>query len=145
MFSIMFSKFKKNSKEGQLKKDLFDFLAEMERNMELFYVMDQRQFITCGFLTDVWPRVKDMDIIKSHGTIAVYATAMEGFNQSFKAYKDYETWYTADINRKTPENARKLHALKNELDQNLKSLEAVIILAGQDLEREMLKLGLLKA
>ena len=86
-----------------------------------------------------------MDIIKSHGTIAVYATAMEGFNQSFKAYKDYETWYTADINRKTPENARKLHALKNELDQNLKSLEAVIILAGQDLEREMLKLGLLKA
>jgi len=128
-----------------LKNNLFDFLAEMERNLELFYVMDQRQFITSGFLMDVWPRVKDMDIIKRHGTIAVYATSMEDFNHSLKTHKEYETWYASDINNRTPDNARKLHALKNELDQKIKSLEAVIILAGQDMEREMLKLGLLKA
>ena len=113
--------------------------------MELFYVMDQRQFITSGFLTDMWPRVKDMDIIKRHETIANYARAMEDFNHSLKAYKEYEAWYTGDINNKTPENARKLHAIKHELDRNLKVMEAVIIPAGQDLEREMLKLGLLKA
>jgi hypothetical protein len=140
----MFSIFKNNSKEGQLRKTLFDFLAEMEKNMELFYVMDQRQFITGSFLTDVWPLVKDMDIIKRHGTIAGYAKGMEDFNHSLKTYKEYEVWYTGDVKNKTPENARKLHALKHELDLKLKSLEAVIILAGQDLEREMLKLGLLK-
>ena len=44
----MFSFFKKRSKDEQLGKDLFDFLAEMEKNMEFFYVMDQRQFITAG-------------------------------------------------------------------------------------------------
>jgi len=140
----MFSIFKKNSKDDQIKKNLFDFWVEMEKNMELFYVMDQRQFITSGFLTDQWPRVKDIDIIKRHETIVRYAAAIEDFNQSLKAHKEYEAWYTRDSKNKTPENGRKLHALKHELDLKLKGLEAVIIPAGQDLEREMLKLGLLK-
>ena len=141
----MFSIFRKNSADGQLRKDLFDFLAEMERNLELFFVMDQRQFITSGFLTDVWPRVKDVDIIKRHESIVVYARATEDFNNALKAHKEYEAWYTGDIKNKTPEGARKLHALKAELDLKLKGFEALIIPAGQDLEREMLKLGLLKA
>jgi len=34
--------------------------------------------------------------------------------------------------------------MKHELDLKLKGMEAVIILAGQDLEREMVQLGLLK-
>jgi len=140
----MFSIFNKKSKEEQLKKDLFDFLAEMEKNMELFYVMDQRQFITSGYLTQLWPRVSHIEIINKHRTIVEYARAMEDFNRSLKAHKDYENWYTGDINNKSPENARKLHALKNELDLKLKDMEAVIIQAGQDLEREMVKLGLLK-
>jgi len=141
----MFSIFKKYSKDGQLRKGLFDFLAEMEKNLEFFYVMDQRQFITHGFLTDVWPRVKDVDIIKQHESIAKYVQATEDFNLGLKAYKDYEAWYTGDLKNKNPENARKLHALKGELDQKLKGMEALIIPAGQDLEREMLKLGLLKS
>jgi len=141
----MFSIFKNDFSDRQLRKDLFDFLAEMEKNLELFFVMDQRQFITGGFLTDVWPRVKDVDIIKRHESIVIYAKATEDFNHSLKAYKEYEAWYTGDVNHKTPEGARKLHALKHELDGKLKGMEAVIIPAGQDLEREMLKLGLLKA
>ncbi len=141
----MFSFFKKRSKEEQLRKNLFDFLAEMEKNLEFFYVMDQRQFITNGFLTDTWARVKEMDIIKRHDSIVLYAKATADFNHSLKAYKEYEAWYTGDVKNKTPEGARKLHALKAELDQKLKGLEAVIIPAGQDLEREMLQLGLLKA
>jgi hypothetical protein len=140
----MFSFFKKRSIDGQLRKVLFDFLAELEKNLETFYVMDQRQFITHGFLTDAWPLVRDLDIIKRHETIVKYAAAMEDFNRALKAHKEYEVWYSGDINNKTPENARKLHALKDELDRKLWSLEAVIIPAGQDLEREMLQLGLLK-
>ena len=141
----MLSFFKNNSKDEQLRKNLFDFLAEMEKNLEFFYVMDQRQFITSGFLTDLWPQVKEMEIIKQHESIAVYAKAAEDFNHSLKAYKEYEIWYTGDVKNKTPENSRKLHGLKAELDQKLKSMEALIIPAGQDLEREMVQLGLLKA
>lgn len=141
----MFSLFKNNSIDARLRTGLFDLLAEMEKNMELFYVMDQRQFITKGFLTDTWPQVKDIDIIKKYASITVYAKAMQDFNNSLKVYKDYEAWYTGDVNNKSPENARKLHVLKNELDLKLKGMEALIIPAGQDLEREMVKLGLLKA
>jgi|GEM_PF-1983565 len=141
----MFSIFNTNSNDRTLRKQLFDLLAEMERNMELFYVMDQRQFITSGFVTDTWPKVKDLEIIKRHESIAMYARATEDFNNSLKAFKEYEAWYTGDINHKTPENAKKLHAQKHELDMKLRAYESVIIPAGQDLEREMLKLGLLKA
>ncbi len=141
----MFSIFKKKSTDEQVRKNLFDFLAEMETNLEFFYVMDQRQFITHGFVIDVWPLVKDLDIIKGHETIEKYAKSIGDFNRSLKEHKEYEAWYISDGKNKTPENARKLHALKNGLDVSLRSLEAVIILAGQDLEREMVKLGLLKA
>ena len=47
------------------KNPVFAFLAEMEKNMELFYVMDQRQFITGGFLRILWPLVCDLDMIKT--------------------------------------------------------------------------------
>jgi len=72
----MFSLFKKKSSDEQLRKNLFDFHAEMEKNLEFFFVMDQRQFITHGFLIDAWPSVKEMDAIKRHESIAKYAEAM---------------------------------------------------------------------
>ncbi len=140
----MFSFLKNFSQDHQSKKGLFNLLAEMEKNLEFFYVMDQRQFITHGFLMDAWGQVKDLDIIKQHESIRIYAREMDDFNLALKTYKEYETWYTGDVKNKNPENARKLHALKHELDQKLRTLEAIIIPAGQDLEREMLKLGLLK-
>ena len=141
----MFSLFKKNSPEEHMKKNLFDFHAEMEKNMEFFYVMDQRQFVTHGFLIDIWPRVKELEIIKKHETIAKYGIALEEFNKALKVHKEYETWYTSDVNNKSPDNAKKLHALKNELDLKLREMEAIIIPAGQDLELEMVQLGILKA
>jgi len=141
----MFSIFKKNSKDDQIKKNLFDFWVEMEKNMELFYVMDQRQFVISGFLTEMWPRVKGIDLVMKYESISQYAKSILDFNEALKVHKEYEAWYIGDINNKTPENSRKLHALKHDMDSKLKGMEAVIILAGQDLEREMLKLGLLKA
>ena len=113
----MFTIFKNNSKDEQLRKSLFDFKAEMEKNLESFYVMDQRQFITHGFLTAPWPQVKDIDIIKKHRSPL---PCMPGpwkilTPHSLKAHKEYEAWYTGDVNNKTPENAAKLHALKHEI------------------------------
>jgi len=141
----MFSLFRKFSSEEKTKKALFAFLAEMEKNLEYYYVMDQRQFVTHGFLTDTWGAIKDVDMVKKNPSLAIYAQAIEDFNRAYKAYKDYEAWYTSDSKNKTQENGKKLHALKHELDQRLSTMEAIIISAGQDLEREMLKLGFLKS
>jgi hypothetical protein len=126
-----------------LRKKLLALLAEMEKNLEIYYVMDQRQFITGGFEMRVWDKVKDLEIIKKQKLIQVYAQALLDFNSAFNENKSFEKWYTADIKNKTPENAKKLHALKHDLDQRVKTLEAIIIPAGQALEKELLSLGFL--
>ncbi len=123
------------------KKLLLNFLDEMDQNLESFYVMDQRQFILNGFAMTAFEHVKDMPLIKSSNDIITYGKTLTEFNEAFTKYKEYELWYTADINRKTQENGRTLHQYKSQLDSRLKSLDAVIIPAGQFLERELLKLG----
>ncbi len=127
-----------------MKKQLIDFLNEMDKNLELFYVMDQRQFILGGFSDQQWERVKDLGPIKSYESITLYIEAIKDFNQSWLDFKKYEQWYTGDIQHKNQDNAKKLHAMKHELDLKLKAMEAKIIPAGQDLERELLKLGFIK-
>ena len=113
------------------KQDLLAFLAEMEKNLEIFYVMDQRQFITEEFLLEAWAKVKDDEMVQKHPSIASYAAALEEFNRLLKESKE-------------PDNARKLHGLKQELDKRLKGMEVLIIPAGQILEKEMLDMGLLR-
>lgn len=135
----------KFQQEQQMKKNLLAFLEEMEKNLETFYVMDQRQFITQGFSLRAWATVKENPQIKKHESIVVCQKELESFNLLFKEHKEYEIWYTSDINHKTPENAKKLHGMKHDLDKKLKAMEALIIPAGQALEKEMLDLGLLKA
>ena len=128
----------------RLKRNLLAFLAEMEKNLEIFYVMDQRQFVTGEFLTVAWDQVKDETFIKKHAAILVYIQAIEDINRMLKEHKEFEQWYASDMGNKTPDNARALHGMKNDLDKKLKTMEAVIIPAGQTLEREMLHLGLIK-
>lgn len=136
---------KKIQQEQKMKKDLCAFLEEMEKNLENFYVMDQRQFITQGYAMRAWPAVKDLPCVKKHESILVCMRSLEEFNALFKEHKDYEQWYISNIENKTPDNARKLHGLKHELDKKLRAMESIIIPAGQALEKEMLELGLLKA
>ena len=127
--------------KNDLRKLLLTFLAEMEKNLETFYVIEQRQFITVGFLMDTWGQVKDLDIIKYQEAVRIYASALLDFNKLFQEYKSYEQWYSSDLKNKTNDNAKKLHALKHGLDQKIKSLELVIIPAGQALEKDLLNLG----
>ncbi len=128
----------------KLYKTLRALLAEMEKNLEAFYVMDQRQFITGGFETAAWARVQGMDIVAKQEAIQMYAAAINKFNALFQEYKAYEQWYASDMKNKTQDNAKKLHGLKHELDTRLKDMEGIIIPAGQALEKEMLTLGMLK-
>ncbi len=130
--------------QQRIKKNLLLLLAEMEKNLEIFYVMDQRQFITEGFVIRVWDEVKNEEVIKRNEPILIYAQALIEFNLLYKEYKEFEHWYSSDMKNKTPENAKKLHALKHKLDAQMKAMEAVIIPAGQALEKELLSLGMLK-
>ncbi len=123
------------------KKQLLEFLDEIEKNLEIYYVMDQRQFITNPYLLEKWQKVKDLDVLKAHQEIKKYADALTDFNKAYEDYKSYEQWYSSDMKNKNAENAKKLHTLKDSLQIKIKSFEAVIITAGQVLERELLNLG----
>ncbi len=131
--------------DHKMKHHLLEFLDEMEKNLETFYVMDQRQFITAGFKRSAYESVQGFDFINKSDAIKKYITTIDDFNKSFDAYKEFEQWYTSNTDHKTPDNAKKLHALKNSVDEKLKGMDAVIIPAGQDLEREMLKLRIIRA
>ena len=123
-----------------LKKQLLTFLDEMEKNLEIYYVIDQRQFITGGFIMKEWETCKELDAVKRHEAIKVYGAALTEFNKAFTENKEYEQWYSSNMDNKIPENAKKLHALKNGLMDRVKTLEAIIIPAGQTLEKELLHL-----
>ncbi len=137
MLGIIQSWRKKNSS----KKNLLSFLSEMEKNLETYYVMDQRQFIVHGFQMDKSNSVKDLEIIRNNKDIQLYLESLNNFNNAYQEYKSYEKWYTSDEKNKNNDNARKLHSLKDSLQTRIKNYEAIIVQAGQSLERELLKLG----
>ena len=124
-----------------IRKNLLGFLSEIEKNLEIYYVMDQRQFITSCYLMDKWQQVKDFDILKVHPEIKLYVDCLVDFNKAYEEYKVYEQWYSSDMKNKNNENAKKLHALKDSLQVKIKTFEGIIIAAGQALERELLNLG----
>ena len=140
----MFSRIKKYYEEQQLKRLLLPFYAEIKANLERYYVMDQRQFIDGGFQTERWEQVKSHNGVHFSLTMTRYTQAMQEFNQMFSAFKEFERWYAADLLNKTPENAKKLHTQKAELDRRLKKLDELIIPAGEELERVLIDKKIIK-
>jgi hypothetical protein len=137
----MFNQIKSWQVNRTLKKQLLSLLNEMEKNLEIYYVMDQRQFIIHGYMMKQWENSKDLDIVKKHEAIKVYGAALSAFNQAHLEHKEYEQWYSSNMDHKTPDNAKKLHDMKNGVVARIKTLEAIIIPAGQTLEKELLNLG----
>ena len=117
----MFSIFKKNTNSGQSRKDLFDFLAELVKNLEFFYVMDQRQFIESNFEMKAWHKAQQVQDFSFDERLKHYAYIMEEFNKSYAAFKEFERWYASDLKNKTPENAKVLHTQKQELEKRIKN------------------------
>ena len=140
----MFGMIKNIGQGSREKRALLAFLEELDANLETFYVMDQRQFITQTFSLKAWEQVKDVALVHKHESVGSCIRAMEEFNALYKEYKSYEQWYASDLNNKTPDNARKLHGMKHELDKKLKAMESLIIPAGQALEKDMIAQGYIK-
>ena len=140
----MLGLFKGLTRQGRESKAFMRFYEELKRNLEIFHVMDQRQFIDMEFKADEWQKVKISEAIRALETVGVYGRSIEDFNHSYRSFKDYEKWYAADMANKTRENAEKLHTQRNELDEKLKALYPVICRAGEQVEYKLIKLGLIK-
>ena len=131
-------------KKRRVQRLLLAFYDEIKKNLERFYVMDQRQFIDGGFQDTCWQGIKSDHEFNFSPKITYYGSAIEAFNQAFADFKEHERWYSADLKNKTPENAKKLHSQKHELDLKLKKMDDVIIPAGEELEKFLIEQGIIK-
>lgn len=132
------------TRKGRESKVLMRFYAELKKNLEIFHVMDQRQFIDMEFKTDQWQKTKASEYMKVFDKAYVYGDAIDDFNRFYRSFKEYEKWYAADMANKTRENAQKLHAQRSELGEKLKALYPVICRAGEQIEYKLIDLGLIK-
>lgn len=131
----------KNLKGNQA---LMRFYEELKKNLELYHVHDQRQFIDKEFKVEEWGKVRSAEVLRGTDKIQFYGNAIESFNQFFRTFREYEKWYAGDMANKTKENAQKLHTQRSELDEQLKGLYPVICQAGEQLEYKLIDLGLIK-
>lgn len=130
--------------QGKESRILLPFYEELKKNLEIYHVMDQRQFIDMEFKAEVWLKVKAQEIILSFDRVQTYGRAIEDFNQFYQDFKKFEKWYASDMANKTRDNAQKLHTQRSELEGKLKGLYPVICRAGEQVEYKLIALGLLK-
>lgn len=132
------------TRQGKIDQMLLRFYEELKKNLELYHVHDQRQFIDKEFRTEEWAKVKSVEAVQGAGKIQIYGKAIEDFNRFFHTFRGFEKWYAADMANKTKENAQKLHTQRAELDGKLKDLYPIICQAGEQLEYKLIDLGLIK-
>jgi hypothetical protein len=137
----MFGQF---TRQGRLNKALMSFYEELKKNLEIFYVMDQRQFIDMEFRAAEWGRIKTIEEAKPMAQVQAYGAGVEDFNAFYRSFKEFEKWYAADMANKTRENAQKLHTQRSELEAKLKTMYPIICKAGEELEYKLIELGLIK-
>ncbi len=140
----MLGLFKSWTPQGKETKALMGIYAELKKNLEIFHVMDQRQFIDMEFRLQQWQKVRSCDWAGSFDKVHLYGQAVEDFNGFYRDFKSFEKWYAADMSNKTRENAQKLHTQRSELEGKLKALYPVICSAGAQVEYKLIDLGLVK-
>ena len=140
----MLGLFKGFTRQGREAKAFMRFYEELKKNLEIFHVMDQRQFIDMEFKAEEWRKIKTSEFMRPLESVCVYGRYIEGFNDFYRSFKDYEKWFAADMANKTPENSQKLHTQRSELDGKLKAIYPVICKAGEQVEYKLIELGMIK-
>ena len=110
---------------------------EVNGNLERYYVVEQRQFITEPFDIEAWEEARMFSRLQFSSGLLEYAAAVRDFNAALKDMKEFEGIYSSSIEKKTRANAEVLHAKKEALEEKLQYLRPVIVSAQKAL-REML-------
>jgi hypothetical protein len=108
---------------------LFKCWEEMNTNVERFFVVEQRQFITEFFDTQEIQRVIGMPRINLPAEIGAYQQGIEMFNAALKDAKDFEESSYKSAEQKTRANAEVLHQKKEKVEELFKTLRPVMMAA----------------
>jgi hypothetical protein len=112
---------------------LTDLKAEVDRNLERSYVVEQRQFITEPFDSQAWEEVRTFSSYHFSKELMEYAVTVQDFNQDLKGIKDFEEVYSSSLDMKTRDNAEILHAKKEVLREKFNAIRTKITAAQSSL------------
>lgn len=112
---------------------------EMNANMERYYVIDQRQFITAPFEMGAWDEAERFSGQKFPLEVLDYAVALEEFNAALADVQLFEGKYLSSLEHKTLENAQILHDKKEALELKVKTIQQKIVSAQNALRAMMEK------
>ncbi len=101
----------------------------MNTNVERFFVVEQRQFITESFDTLEIQRVISMSGVNLPAEICAYRQGIEAFNRALKDAKDFEEGSYKSAEQKTRANAEVLHQKKEKVEELFKTLRPVMMAA----------------
>lgn len=115
------------------KKLLLELWHEINANLESYYVLDQRQFISTKFELQAWNEAQQFLKVRFPQELYDYAGAIKEFNASFAAMKGYEEFYSSSIDNKTRANAETLHGMQEVLESRVLNMKEKITRARDTL------------
>ena len=131
-------------KQQELKKHWLEFYAEVDKNLESYYVMFQLDRLRF-FNLEVWERIKNNADVRMTSDVLRYTEILNEYNKTLKNFKDYEEWYSSDLKNKIPENGRILHAKKDAAQKKFQGLENIIKRAQQNVRQQLMDLKIMKS
>ncbi|MBF0485187.1 MAG: hypothetical protein HQL16_01605 [Candidatus Omnitrophica bacterium] len=108
---------------------------EINLNLERYFVVEQRQFITEPFENNACHEARTFASLKFPRELTEYAHAVDQFNALFREMKEFEAFYSSSIDKKTKENAEILHQQKESLQVMFNGLRPKIDAAQSSLRR----------
>ena len=126
----MFNPFIKKTRQ---KNFLLELWIEINTNLERFYVISQREFISSAFDLQAWDEAKLYSGFIFPTEVLKCAAILENFNRTFAEMRTFEEFYSSSIDNKTRANAEILHAKKEQLEEQVKVIEDAILLAQKNL------------
>jgi hypothetical protein len=126
--------FKTFSGKRRQRNCLLSLLDEIGVNLERYYVIDQRQFISLDFEMSAWEEARHFSGVQFPREVLDYASALGDFNRTFADCRAFEETYTSSIDKKTLEAAKILHAKKETLEEKFRSVEPRIMAAQRALK-----------
>ncbi len=110
-----------------------DFYAEVAKNLESYYVMDQREYFR-PFRMEAWRTAGTIPALERSDAVREYVESLKAYNEDLAGMEEFERWYSSDVNNRTRENARILHDKKTAIAQRFPSFEGIIKKAKKAVE-----------
>jgi hypothetical protein len=125
------------------KENLLAIFRGLEKSLESWYVMDQREVFNV-FSDPPKECLLDNFDERLNKALQDFIELINAYNTQMKDFKDFEQWYSLDLEHKTKENARTLHAKRSAVEEKFRDIGPVIKVTKELFEQDLLKKNIIR-